>query len=108
VIFFLYIIFSAYKRLCSDLVCIKCSVTAEKWLPILEVPVSSVKSFLENKRRDGYSIIGLEQTANSTPLDQFSFPKKTVCIKKNLFSGCFSYFSLFFCKQNLILHNDWE
>ncbi|XP_059657675.1 uncharacterized protein LOC132304137 isoform X2 [Cornus florida] len=56
------------------------SVTAEKWVPIIEVPVSSVKIFLEKKKREGFSILGLEQTANSIPLDQYSFPKKTVLV----------------------------
>ncbi|KAK8520784.1 hypothetical protein V6N13_076919 [Hibiscus sabdariffa] len=56
------------------------SVTAEKWVPVIEVPVNSVKQFLEKKKRDGYSILGLEQTANSVPLDQFIYPKKTVLV----------------------------
>ncbi|XP_039022591.1 uncharacterized protein LOC120155085 isoform X1 [Hibiscus syriacus] len=56
------------------------SVTAEKWVPIIEVPVNSVKQFLEKKKREGYSILGLEQTANSVPLDQYIYPKKTVLV----------------------------
>ncbi|RLN39238.1 uncharacterized protein C2845_PM01G00170 [Panicum miliaceum] len=56
------------------------SVTAEKWLPISEVPVDSVKAYLERKRSQGYSVIGLEQTAHSRPLDQFSFPRRTVLV----------------------------
>ncbi|EEF37970.1 RNA binding protein, putative [Ricinus communis] len=56
------------------------SVTAEKWVPIIEVPVNSVKQFLEKKKQEGYSILGLEQTANSVSLDQFAFPKKTVLV----------------------------
>ncbi|XP_010274499.1 PREDICTED: uncharacterized protein LOC104609816 isoform X2 [Nelumbo nucifera] len=56
------------------------SVTAEKWVPIIEVPPSSVKVFLERKKREGFSILGLEQTANSIPLDQYTFPKKTVLV----------------------------
>ena len=56
------------------------SVTAEKWVPIIEVPVNSVKHFLEKKKRDGFSIMGLEQTTNSVPLDHYTFPKKTVSI----------------------------
>ncbi|KAK6251036.1 hypothetical protein SCA6_005041 [Theobroma cacao] len=55
-------------------------VTAEKWVPIIEVPVNSVKQFLEKKKREGYSILGLEQTANSVPLDQYIYPKKTVLV----------------------------
>ncbi|XP_038906254.1 uncharacterized protein LOC120092116 isoform X2 [Benincasa hispida] len=56
------------------------SVTAEKWVPIVEVPVNSMKLFLEKKKREGFSILGLEQTANSVPLDQYAFPKKTVLV----------------------------
>ncbi|XP_071706129.1 uncharacterized protein [Rutidosis leptorrhynchoides] len=56
------------------------SVTAEKWVPIIEVPVSNVKGFLEKKKREGFSIMGLEQTANSVALDQYSFPKKIVLV----------------------------
>ncbi|CAL9207649.1 unnamed protein product [Musa hybrid cultivar] len=56
------------------------SVTAGKWVPIIEVPVCSIKVFLENKRQEGFSILGLEQTANSKRLDQYSFPTKTVLV----------------------------
>ncbi|KAJ4957121.1 hypothetical protein NE237_013904 [Protea cynaroides] len=56
------------------------SVTAEKWVPIIEVPVNSMKIFLEKKKREGFSILGLEQTANSIPLDQYKFPKKMVLV----------------------------
>ncbi|KAI8530131.1 hypothetical protein RHMOL_Rhmol11G0031900 [Rhododendron molle] len=56
------------------------SVTAEKWVPIIEVPVSNLKVFLHKKKREGFSILGLEQTANSIPLDQYDFPKKTVLV----------------------------
>ncbi|KAL8244568.1 hypothetical protein R6Q59_010826 [Mikania micrantha] len=56
------------------------SVTAEKWVPIIEVPVSNVKGFLEKKKQEGFSILGLEQTANSVALDQYVFPKKTVLV----------------------------
>lgn len=56
------------------------SVTAEKWVPVTEVPVDSVKAYLERKRGEGYSVIGLEQTAHSRPLDQFGFPGRTVLV----------------------------
>jgi tRNA G18 (ribose-2'-O)-methylase SpoU len=55
-------------------------VTAEKWVPIMEVPVNSLKLFLEKKKREGFSILGLEQTANSVSLDKYQFPKKTVLV----------------------------
>ncbi|GMH28826.1 hypothetical protein Nepgr_030669 [Nepenthes gracilis] len=56
------------------------SVTAEKWIPITEVPVNSVKTFLEKKKQEGFSVLGLEQTANSIPLDKYKFPKRTVLV----------------------------
>ncbi|EPS74159.1 hypothetical protein M569_00600, partial [Genlisea aurea] len=55
-------------------------VTAEKWIPILEVPVGSLSAFLEKKKREGFAVVGLEQTANSTSLDRFKFPAKTVLV----------------------------
>ncbi|PIN09245.1 tRNA (guanosine(18)-2'-O)-methyltransferase [Handroanthus impetiginosus] len=56
------------------------SVTAEKWVPIAEVPVGSMRVFLEKKKQEGFAILGLEQTANSIPLDQYNFPTKTVLV----------------------------
>ncbi|XP_057858897.1 uncharacterized protein LOC131067769 isoform X3 [Cryptomeria japonica] len=56
------------------------SVTAEKWIPVQEVPELSLKEYLKGKKREGYSILGLEQTANSIPLNKFSFPQKSVLV----------------------------
>ncbi|KAI3828252.1 hypothetical protein L1987_02350 [Smallanthus sonchifolius] len=55
-------------------------VPAEKWVPIIEVHVSNVKGFLEKKKQEGFSILGLEQTANSVALDKYVFPKTTVLV----------------------------
>ncbi|XP_042008836.1 uncharacterized protein LOC121757352 isoform X1 [Salvia splendens] len=56
------------------------SVTADKWVPMMEVPVESMKVFLEKKKQQGFAILGLEQTAHSIPLDQYNFPVKTVLV----------------------------
>jgi tRNA G18 (ribose-2'-O)-methylase SpoU len=56
------------------------SVTAEKWVPMVEVPVESVRTFLGRKRAEGYTVVGLEQTAHSVALDEFVFPEKTVVV----------------------------
>lgn len=56
------------------------SVTADKWVPIVEVPVGSMKAFLEKKKQESYAILGLEQTANSIPMDQYNFPERTVSL----------------------------
>ena len=58
------------------------SVTAEKWVPIIELPVNSIKHYLEKKKKEGFATLGLEQTANSTPLDKYSFPQRTVMSMK--------------------------
>ncbi|KAL2636392.1 hypothetical protein R1flu_007871 [Riccia fluitans] len=56
------------------------SVTAEQWIPLLEVPEVGISSYLKRKRREGYSILGLEQTANSVSVDKYLFPKKVVLV----------------------------
>eukprot|EP01018_Ginkgo_biloba_P005248 Gb_26193 [translate_table: standard] len=56
------------------------SVTAEKWIPIEEVPEFSLKPYLERKKKEGFILLGLEQTTNSIPLDHYSFPEKTVLV----------------------------
>jgi len=66
-------------------------VTAEKWVPIIEVPVDSIKVYLQKKKREGFCILGLEQTANSVPLDQYIFPKKMVSIVTFKFFKYFLY-----------------
>lgn len=69
------------------------SVTAEKWLPILEVfhsiciflrsiqvPEFELAQFLEEKKTEGWTLLGVEQTANSASLVDFVFPKKCVLL----------------------------
>ncbi|CAA6657139.1 unnamed protein product [Spirodela intermedia] len=51
------------------------SVTADKWVPIVEVPVGSMKAFLNKKKHEGFSILGLEQTTNSTPSTSSPSPR---------------------------------
>ncbi|PVD26269.1 hypothetical protein C0Q70_13939 [Pomacea canaliculata] len=56
------------------------SVTAEKWIPITEVPPFRVSEYLEEKKRESYTLVGVEQTANSVCLTNFKFPKKTLLL----------------------------
>ncbi|KAL3677602.1 hypothetical protein R1sor_027550 [Riccia sorocarpa] len=56
------------------------SVTAEQWIPLLEVPEVGISSYLKRKRREGYSILGLEQTANSVSIEKYLFPEKVVLV----------------------------
>eukprot|EP00434_Breviolum_minutum_P041127 symbB.v1.2.036582.t1/scaffold5198.1/size29900/2 len=56
------------------------SVTAEKWLPLRGVPRSKLKEELLNLRRSGYTLLGVEQTHTSVPLDQWKFSENTVIL----------------------------
>lgn len=56
------------------------SVGAEKWVPIEEVPIEDVRAFCMEKKAQGYTIMGLEQTSSSVPLQNVTFPEKVVLI----------------------------
>lgn len=57
------------------------SVTAEMWVPIKEVPEPSLEGFLDVKMKEGFTLVGLEQTAQSVSLEKYNFPKKTVSLQ---------------------------
>ncbi|MCO5564236.1 hypothetical protein L7F22_017894 [Adiantum nelumboides] len=56
------------------------SVTAEMWVPIKEVPEGSLREYLAGKMKEGFTMVGLEQTANSISLEDYKFQKKTVLV----------------------------
>jgi tRNA guanosine-2'-O-methyltransferase len=56
------------------------AVTAEQWLPIREVPPAFMKVYLHQKQLEGYLLVGLEQSTNSTHLQHFTFPPKVVLV----------------------------
>jgi tRNA guanosine-2'-O-methyltransferase len=56
------------------------SVTAEKHLPVREVPARRLASYLRALAREGYALIGLEQTRGAVALETFQFPKKTALV----------------------------
>ncbi|KAK3093846.1 hypothetical protein FSP39_020941 [Pinctada imbricata] len=59
------------------------SVTAEKWIPVLEVYHERLPEYLEEKKLEGYTLIGVEQTANSVSMTEFNFPKKSLLLLGN-------------------------
>ncbi|KAL1434975.1 hypothetical protein MTO96_001532 [Rhipicephalus appendiculatus] len=59
------------------------SVSAEKWITISEVKVHQLKEYLPGKRSEGYTLVGVEQTAGSKPLHEFNFPEKTLLLLGN-------------------------
>ncbi|ELK05090.1 Putative methyltransferase TARBP1 [Pteropus alecto] len=59
------------------------SVSAEQWLPLVEVKPPQLTDYLQQKKAEGYSIIGVEQTARSVALTQYRFPEKSLLLLGN-------------------------
>nr|XP_046191898.1 probable methyltransferase TARBP1 [Oncorhynchus gorbuscha] len=59
------------------------SVSSELWLPLLEVKPVELADFLQLKKKEGYCIVGVEQTANSQSLKDYKFPEKTLLLLGN-------------------------
>ncbi|XP_015672407.1 probable methyltransferase TARBP1, partial [Protobothrops mucrosquamatus] len=56
------------------------SVSAEQWLSVIEVKPFQLIEYLEQKKTEGYSIIGVEQTAKSCSLMKYCFPEKSLLL----------------------------
>jgi len=54
------------------------SVTAENWVPIVECATHKLEPFLEEKKREGFTIVAVEQAKESIMLQDYKFPKKCV------------------------------
>lgn len=47
---------------------------------IIEVKQLKLLSFLEEKRKEGYEVIAVEQSSSSVSLEKFEFPKKSLLL----------------------------
>ena len=56
------------------------SVSAEKWITVTEVKPFQLLEYIQHLKREGYHIVGAEQTADSVPLNKFRFPRKTALL----------------------------
>ncbi|KXZ44095.1 hypothetical protein GPECTOR_74g709 [Gonium pectorale] len=56
------------------------SVTAEQWLPMEEVKPAALLAWLEQRAAEGYTLVGLEQTAESVRLPDYRWPSKVVLV----------------------------
>ncbi|XP_055969559.1 probable methyltransferase TARBP1 isoform X2 [Sorex fumeus] len=63
------------------------SVSAEHWLPLVEVKPPQLLDYLQQKKAEGYTIIGVEQTARSVDLTQYCFPEKSLLLLGNEHEG---------------------
>ncbi|XP_070257404.1 LOW QUALITY PROTEIN: probable methyltransferase TARBP1 [Myotis yumanensis] len=59
------------------------SVSAEQWLPLVEVKPPQLAGYLRQKQAEGYTVIGVEQTARSTALTQYCFPERSLLLLGN-------------------------
>ncbi|XP_047119243.1 probable methyltransferase TARBP1 [Schistocerca piceifrons] len=59
------------------------SVSAERWLNIIEVKSVLLPHYLLEMKRHGYIVIGAEQTSNSVKLNEYNFPKKSLVLLGN-------------------------
>nr|XP_032630889.1 probable methyltransferase TARBP1 [Chelonoidis abingdonii] len=73
------------------------SVSAEQWLPLVEVKPYQLVNYLQQKKTEGYTIIGVEQTAKSSDLTEYCFPEKSLLLLGNEHEGI---------PANLIQHLD--
>ncbi|XP_046884752.1 probable methyltransferase TARBP1 isoform X2 [Hypomesus transpacificus] len=67
----------------SDKQFLSLSVSAELWLPLLEVKPAELSRFLLQQKERGYCIVGVEQTANSHSLQDYRFPERTLLLLGN-------------------------
>ncbi len=57
------------------------AVTAEQWMPMEQVPIDNIISFMHQKKKEGYTLIGLEQTDKSIQLNnEVKFPSKSLIL----------------------------
>ncbi|XP_074846250.1 tRNA (guanosine(18)-2'-O)-methyltransferase TARBP1 isoform X2 [Carettochelys insculpta] len=63
------------------------SVSAEQWLPLVEVKPPQLVDYLQQKKTEGYTIVGVEQTAKSSNLTEYCFPDKSLLLLGNEHEG---------------------
>ncbi|XP_066473038.1 probable methyltransferase TARBP1 isoform X2 [Tiliqua scincoides] len=63
------------------------SVSAEQWLSLVEVKPFQLVEYLEQKKMEGYTIVGVEQTAKSCDLTEYCFPEKCLLLLGNEHEG---------------------
>lgn len=54
--------------------------SAERWVPWNAVPPAQLPAYFAEMREKGYTIVGIEQTARSVLISEYSFPLKSVMV----------------------------
>ena len=56
------------------------AVTSDHWVPIRGVGPEELPAYLEEKRKEGYTLFGVEQTNESISLEKVEFPAKSLLL----------------------------
>ncbi|CAL9731403.1 tRNA (guanosine(18)-2'-O)-methyltransferase [Monosporozyma unispora] len=57
------------------------ALSSDQWMPMEEVPIDSIAEYMQKKKVEGYTLIGLEQTDKSIRLDEkYNFPTKSLIL----------------------------
>ena len=63
------------------------SMSAELWQPTVEVQRGALLLYMREWRARGYTVVAVEQTANSKPLTEYQFQPKTLLVVGNEQNG---------------------
>lgn len=63
------------------------SMSSEGWVRVTEVKIKDLRDGILSYQKDGYCVIGAEQTTRSVKLNEFQFPEKTILILGNEKTG---------------------
>ncbi|XP_066253515.1 uncharacterized protein [Euwallacea similis] len=56
------------------------SMSSESWINVIEVKVADLSVYIKSLQKEGYCVVGAEQTARSSKLHEYEFPKKTALV----------------------------
>ena len=56
------------------------AISSEDWLPIYEVKETNLLNYLKFQKQNGFTLLGLEQTANSHIINEYKFPSKCILL----------------------------
>ncbi|CAG9765192.1 unnamed protein product [Ceutorhynchus assimilis] len=63
------------------------SMSSEGWINAVEVKVQDLRDYVLSLQKDGYFVVGAEQTAGSKKLNEFRFPRKMALVLGNEKTG---------------------
>ena len=64
------------SSLLADPLFVRISVSSQRWLPLMELPVARLRPQLLEWKALGWTLVALEQTRESVPLPHFSWPRR--------------------------------